>query len=225
MSQLRVTKKATLSGLQTFAPLLLLGCVVLMFATGATEHRFGDSETDEFVRILPVVLLAMAGLLMFVNNAKCKGTYISVYDDHVEGVGIAPNGFNSQSFRFEKSSHYVLHPQKNRLSVACGGVSLNVFLNDQDARAVVEADRNTVSYAPRTPRYEAPKTPKAPKQEPPKVSPIPQAPKNPTYTKPQSSEAVELFCVYCGFKCRVPVGKGKINITCPNCQKKFQHET
>ena len=77
-----------------------------------------------------------------------------------------------------------------------------------------------------TPKPKPKPTPKptpAPKPAP-KPTPAPKPAPKPT-PAPKPAETKIISCPHCGAKCRVPAGKGKIRLTCPNPACKQQYET
>jgi len=243
MSRLLVSKKGVMPKAIVVCGVLFLALCVLFFAFGLTEPDWRDSDFDKFSKVAAPILMLFAGLLMLATGFNMSKSWISVYDDHVEGVGYNPkNAMGRQSFYFEKSRGYSIQKMKNGVTVTCGGASFGISLAPADADLVYRAMYgNNGTYRS---SYEANNA--APKREPykraeVKSEPIKKTiPRQETVKKPPKKEDIPVaeyaayepeeeytnaFCTECGTKCRVPKGKGSIRITCPSCGNKFPFNT
>lgn len=214
MPRLLISKKG-----RTPLPALIVGLLsivtsVAFFATGLTKSRFGDSDFEKFAKGAAPVLILFAGLLLLMGAFAYAKTCINVYDDHIEGVGVAKGALRTQRFYFDRSMHYTVQQSGSNVSVSCNGMSYSVSLSAQDAQEVYRCVNGggSASYsgsASAQSRWQSP---------PPPPRPDPQ---------PEAGGTRIVWCPHCAAKARVPLGKGKIRITCPNpaCGKSFEFTT
>lgn len=215
MGKLLIEKKGHMPKALLLVGLVALALCVWYYAEGMYEHRYGDTEFQDLVKIAGPILLFMSGVLC---TAKCyhhSKTYIRVYDDHIEGMGITKGAMAPHSFHFAKHMNYTVHVSNADLRVNCGSESYSIGLTNADAQAVYRCVYSGETAQPRPqPRPQAQPGPQAqPKTQ---TQPKPQAQPKPQPKPEAPAQKVIAVCPHCSAQCRVPAGKGLIRITCPN---------
>lgn len=230
MSRFLISKKGRMPMVLMILGLVCIVACIGMFASGATEHHYGDSDFDDFSKAAAPIMLAMAGLLCVVSAYSYGKTSVSVYDDHIEGVGVGKAALAPHSFYFAKNLNYTVQQSKGQLKISCGSETYTVSLTPADAQAVYRcvysggASWSNPNPAPRP--APTPKPNPAPRPTPtPKHEPAPAPKPNPAPAPAPESKIAS--CPHCGAKCRVPAGKGLIRIACPNpvCKIPFTFES
>ena len=149
MSKLLIQKKGRTPIVMMVLGLIFLVVSVGWLASGEMGHEFGNSETDDFIKNAPPVLMMFAGVLLFLGAACFAKTGVAVYDDHIEGVGIGKGAFAPHSFYFAKN--YTVQCAGATLKVTCGAETYSVSLTVADAQEVyrcVNTRKPAASTAP-----------------------------------------------------------------------------
>jgi len=209
MSRLLISKKGVSSKLLILFGLFFIVITVLSFAMGSTERHFADSDFDAMVKIAAPILTGISGILCIARSSAQGKTYINVYDDHVEGVGLSKAILTQHNFHFNKTMNYTVQISGSQVKVSCGAEAYQIFLTAADAQQVYQCiyGNGAVNYA----TTNATNTNTAHQQN---------TAHNSTSNPKPNTGSVVAVCPHCGTKCRVPSGRGLIRITCPNAKCK-----
>lgn len=140
MSKLIIAKKGRIPIYVIILSILCIGIGIWMLCSGMTERHFGDSDFDEFTKKVVPMLIIMAGVVMFGSaNGTAAKTFINVFDDRVEGVGLI--GGKPQSFVFYAYQRYTLLKQGSQLCVFCNGIGYNIALTSEETDEILRLHR------------------------------------------------------------------------------------
>ena len=224
MPRLLISKKGVLPKPLLFLGIAFIFLCVMFFALGLTERHFGDSEFTEIAKVAAPILMGIAGMFCLVSAFAFTKTYICVYDDHVEGVGIGKGALAPHNFCFGKNLNYTVQRSGGQLKVSCGSETYTVALTAADAQQVYGC-----IYGGGMPNYNQNATPNGGANYNPNGAQNPNPPygsnRNPQANAQQGNKIA--VCPRCGTKCRVPAGRGLIRITCPkqDCRVPFTFDS
>ena len=131
MSKFIIAKKGKVPVGIIIVGILLIVVGIFLMTSEMSERRFGDSDFDLFAKKAAPVLIIMSGAIVIASSMGTAGkTFINVFDDKVEGVGLI-NG-KPQSFVFYSYQNFSLLKQGSQLCVFCNGVGYNIALAAED---------------------------------------------------------------------------------------------
>lgn len=136
------------------AGILCIAFCFYAFASGMTKHHFGDSDFEDMAKKAAPILTGMLGLICIVGSFSSGKTYVMVYDDHIEGVGIGKGAFAPHTFHFANNLNYTVQQSGSMLKVSCGNETYSISLTAADAQDVYRC-----IYGGRTPQGAATQRP------------------------------------------------------------------
>ena len=194
MNNLIISKKCKFPGIAVFFILLFvaIGAMTLLTNTG---KPFNASDTEEMMYYLSTVglpiLCLLVSALMLGCIARYSKSYIEVYDDHIEGIGVNHGFFGklgntASSFNYNNSDGYTATLDGNSICIDCNGAKIHLNFDAQDAKEVYDVLTGKVAR---------------------------NAGHHPTHTL----DTITITCPKCGVKCNYPMGHGEVILTCPKC--------
>lgn len=211
--KLLISKKGKTSTVGIVLACICLACTVLLIWIDTNRSHWGDSDFDEFMNIFLPVLCGLGGLSSLVNAFRQGKTEIRVYEDHVEGVGLAKN-FTEHRFFFARQTCN-LQVTRSMIVVSSGAERYSVNLGAAEAQEVYNC-----FYSGRA----AQTTYQNNYQNGYQNNQWNNTSNNGQNAAPKAESCI-VFCTNCGQKTRVPKGRGHIRITCPHCHNCFDYET
>ena len=194
MSTILVSKRGKAPFSLLLTGLIFAAVGIWLFLTD--EDAFTRDDTARFVlKIAPFALLCTA--IFFAITAKSYSkTYITLYDDRIEGIGsCGKGGIRTQSFHFDSRTNYKVSLERNFICVNANDMRFYISLAEPDAKDVMRAFTHKK---------------------------VIHGSDKPVKIKTSSGKkAVICKCTFCGAKCRVPAGKGRLTVTCRECKEQF----
>ena len=195
MNRLIISKKGNAPGVAKFMILLLIAVGLLAVLTN-TGMPFNPSDTEEMMYYastvgLPILCL-MVSAFMFGCVCRYGKTYIEVYDDRIEGIGVNNDGFfgklgnTASSFCYTSADKYTVTLDGSFVCIDCNGAKLYLHFPEQDAKEVYDVLTHRVTR------------PAGSQQT-------------------HSLDTITITCPKCNLKCKYPVGHGDVILTCPKC--------
>ena len=198
MSRLLVSKKgrAPVFYMCTGTIFIVVGIWMLINRGGA----FNLDDAAEFVVNMAPFALLLAGILFGITAWSYSKTYITIYEDRVEGVGTCgKGGLSCQSFHFDSRTKYVITAERSFVCVNVNDIRYYVSLSSLDVSDVKLA----VEHKKVIPGSDTPVKPRT------------------SLFRSSPKKTVVCKCTFCGTKCKVPGGKGRFMMTCPECKEEF----
>lgn len=197
MSKLLVSKKGKPPVFLYAAGLLFIVLGIWLFA--ANGLAFSRDATSEFIAICAPIAMIIAGVVFLFTTRSYSKTYIIVYDDRIEGFGTCgKGGLGGQSFHFDERTKYTVTIERAFVCVNANGMRYYISLPLSDANDVQRAVVHK------------------------KAAPPEQNTFNPSRKKAVSgNKTVPCKCTFCGAKCKIPAGSGRITVTCSECGESF----
>lgn len=225
----QISKKGKASVGTVVSGVLCLVLTVLLIAINAESRHRGESDVEELIMTILPSLFAVCGLWSTFVGLRYGKTEIHLYDDHVEGVGLAKNAtehrfhFSRQTCNLQVSRSMIVvtnGPEQYKINLGAaeaqevyhrfyGGQQPNGYPNNgypnnyQNGYQNNYQNNNQNGYSGSNPNS---------------------APNGAWSAAPQE-ESCFAFCTSCGQKVRVPRGRGHIRITCPHCRNCFDFDT
>ncbi len=199
MSNLLISKKGKVPGGMLVAGAIFIGIGVFILVSGLSKTGWRDSDFMALIKnALPFLFIIGGGAMMASAKGTYGRTYINLFNDRVEGIGIS-NG-KALNFVFTQAQVYRILKQGSKICVFCNGVGFDICLSEDDAAQVYHCFMRGAASSEGNSDNAGAGNSDAQTAEP---------------------EKVIVACTHCGTKCRVLKGKGSIVIKCPRCLKEF----
>ena len=192
MGTILVSKKGKAPLSLIFAGFLFVIIGIWLFLTD--KEAFTRDDTAKFVLKIAPVITSCTAIFFFLTAKSYSKTYITIYDDKIEGVGTCgKGGLFGHSFHFDSRTKYTVTLERSFICVNANDVRYYISLSADDAKDVMRAVKLG--------------------------RPIPGADTPVNMKNGSSKRVVTCKCTFCGAKCKVPGGKGRITVTCHECKE------
>ena len=199
MNHLILGKKCKAPGAAKFFILLFVavGAMALLTNTG---KPFAASDTEEMMYYVSAVGLPILSLFMAATMLGCVAryskSYIEIYDDHIEGIGVNHGFFGklgntASSFSYTASDKYTATLDGSSACIDCNGAKIYLNFEAQDAKEVYDLLTGKAAYGA-------------------------------GHQQTHTLDTITITCPKCGVKCKYPVGHGEVVLTCPKCKCKVR---
>jgi len=194
MNNLIISKKCKKPGIAVFFIVLFIavGAITLLTNTGKPFAASDAEETMYYLSTVGLPILCLAGAaFMLACISRYSKSYIKVYDDHIEGVGVN-NGFmgklgnTASAFNYRNSDRYTATLDGSFVCIDCNGAKIYLSF---DATAAKEVYNILAGNAARPVKSQ----------------------------QVHKLDTITITCPKCGVKCKYPVGHGEVILTCPKC--------
>ncbi len=198
MSRVLVSKKGRAPVFSVCASIIFITVGIWLFVIRGSVFNLDDAS--EFVVNMAPFALILSGLLFAATAWSYSRTYVTIYDDRVEGVGTCgKGGFYVQSFHFDGRTKYTVSVERSFVCVNANGIRYYISLSSSDISDAELAIRLKKSI----PGSDTPINPKT------------------SLFSSSSKKSVVCKCTFCGAKCKSRGGKGRFMMTCPECGEEF----
>lgn len=204
MSRMLISKKSTKPGILVGMCVLLIIIGIMLFATSDGPYAMLGDDADDarLISKLAPILCLVAAVFVGASAAGYGKSYINIYDDHIEGIGLlSKGGMRAQSFHLYSGQYNVALEGTAYVCVKANGQSYYMHFSEEDARQIMACINGNYQPPQQANQYQAPQ---------------PQQPSQPAFKI--------VACPTCKTKCRVPAGEGHIVIKCPKCSCRFDDQ-
>lgn len=197
MSKLLVSKKGKPPVFLYAAGLFFIVLGIWLFA--ADGLAFSRDDTAKFIAKLAPILLAATGVVFLLTARSFSKTHITVFDDRIEGFGTCgKGGLSGQSFHFDERTKYTVTLERSFVCVNANGMRYYISLPFEDAKDIERAVVHKKAVPPERNTFTSSRKKSATK-----------------------NKSISCKCTFCGAKCKVPEGNGRITVTCSECGESF----
>ncbi len=120
--------------------LTILGFIVFMNAEDVFEQRYNESEVEMMIRSFMFMIPTLIGLFVMILPAIWGGTYIQVFEDHIEGKGLVGDMVKNVKETFYLSYNQIsnITTSKNIVIINAGGKTYKVMTDKDTAQKVFQ---------------------------------------------------------------------------------------
>jgi len=149
MEKLVITRKGTAPSKYYIGGFLILVLAFFGFYTSFDPDLGSRIEIHEVMSFVAPFLLLVASCTLFISAYRHGKAQISIYTDHIEGIGVSGKvGTKSRNFNFASGDSYVIKQDDNFIIIECRNESYYIHLFPKDAGKILTAVTNEKEPTP-----------------------------------------------------------------------------